>query len=382
MARRRSASSPTGLPSERFAGERGLVVLAVRLVERRLRLLPRQPPRAQLLLGPPAAVARGPHASRELPGERLVVDVAVARPPARSPPAPPPAGRRGRRASSRSRRPTAFAPRASGPRRAAHAPVRGPPRPTPAGVHRSRLPRRTSSSSERLGLDPHPGPAVEAERDRSAARSRWPSSSGASCSIVSLAMGRGYLLDRGPASGSRLLFARMVARAARPRRRCAPPRRLRRQGRRVRRHGHTAATVDDDRRPPPRPRAGRSTGHRPSPPSREPRATAIALLTDVRAARHPGFDRVVFEFRNGVPGYDVRYVAAACARRRLGRRGRGRGRRGARRADGAGARRRSHAGIGAAHLHRADALLARARTPSSSSSASAASRPSSPGRSE
>lgn len=33
-----------------------------------------------------------------------------------------------------------------------------------------------------------------------------------------------------------------------------------------------------------------------------------ALLTDVRAATHEGFDRVVFEFRNGVPGYDVRYV--------------------------------------------------------------------------
>ena len=36
--------------------------------------------------------------------------------------------------------------------------------------------------------------------------------------------------------------------------------------------------------------------------------TETALLTDVRAASHPGFDRVVFEFRNGVPGYDVRYV--------------------------------------------------------------------------
>jgi hypothetical protein len=33
-----------------------------------------------------------------------------------------------------------------------------------------------------------------------------------------------------------------------------------------------------------------------------------ALLTDVRVGRHPGFERVVFEFRNTVPGYDVRYV--------------------------------------------------------------------------
>lgn len=37
--------------------------------------------------------------------------------------------------------------------------------------------------------------------------------------------------------------------------------------------------------------------------------TETALLTDVRAARHEGYDRVVFEFRNTLPGYDVRYVA-------------------------------------------------------------------------
>jgi hypothetical protein len=34
-----------------------------------------------------------------------------------------------------------------------------------------------------------------------------------------------------------------------------------------------------------------------------------ALLTDVRAARHEGYDRVVFAFRNVLPGYDVRYVS-------------------------------------------------------------------------
>jgi len=34
----------------------------------------------------------------------------------------------------------------------------------------------------------------------------------------------------------------------------------------------------------------------------------VALLTGVRAASHDGYDRVVFEFRNGVPGYDVGYV--------------------------------------------------------------------------
>jgi hypothetical protein len=36
--------------------------------------------------------------------------------------------------------------------------------------------------------------------------------------------------------------------------------------------------------------------------------TETALLTDVRASRHEGYDRVVFEFRNALPGYDVRYV--------------------------------------------------------------------------
>jgi hypothetical protein len=37
--------------------------------------------------------------------------------------------------------------------------------------------------------------------------------------------------------------------------------------------------------------------------------TDVALLTDVRAARHEGFDRLVFEFRDVLPGYDVRYVS-------------------------------------------------------------------------
>ena len=37
-------------------------------------------------------------------------------------------------------------------------------------------------------------------------------------------------------------------------------------------------------------------------------AAGTSLLTDVRVARHEGFDRVVFEFEGEVPGYDVRYV--------------------------------------------------------------------------
>jgi hypothetical protein len=38
-------------------------------------------------------------------------------------------------------------------------------------------------------------------------------------------------------------------------------------------------------------------------------STQTALLTDVRAARHEGFDRLVFQFHNVLPGYDVRYVS-------------------------------------------------------------------------
>lgn len=37
-------------------------------------------------------------------------------------------------------------------------------------------------------------------------------------------------------------------------------------------------------------------------------STEVSLLTDVRAAAHDGYDRLVFQFRNGLPGYDVRYV--------------------------------------------------------------------------
>jgi hypothetical protein len=42
----------------------------------------------------------------------------------------------------------------------------------------------------------------------------------------------------------------------------------------------------------------------------QPTNRDTALLTAVRAARHEGYDRIVFEFANAVPGYDVRYVPA------------------------------------------------------------------------
>ena len=39
-----------------------------------------------------------------------------------------------------------------------------------------------------------------------------------------------------------------------------------------------------------------------------PRGATGAVLVQVRTGRHDGFDRVVFEFRDGLPGYQVRYV--------------------------------------------------------------------------
>ena len=40
----------------------------------------------------------------------------------------------------------------------------------------------------------------------------------------------------------------------------------------------------------------------------EAESAGTALLTGVRAARHEGHDRVVFEFKGEPPGYDVRYA--------------------------------------------------------------------------
>jgi hypothetical protein len=39
-----------------------------------------------------------------------------------------------------------------------------------------------------------------------------------------------------------------------------------------------------------------------------PRGAGQAVLIKVRTGRHEGFDRVVFEFRDGLPGYQVGYV--------------------------------------------------------------------------
>jgi hypothetical protein len=41
----------------------------------------------------------------------------------------------------------------------------------------------------------------------------------------------------------------------------------------------------------------------------QPSAGAISFIADVRSARHPSYDRVVFEFENAIPGYRVGWVA-------------------------------------------------------------------------
>ena len=37
-------------------------------------------------------------------------------------------------------------------------------------------------------------------------------------------------------------------------------------------------------------------------------STEVELLTALRAAPHSAYDRLVFEFRDGLPGYDIRYI--------------------------------------------------------------------------
>jgi hypothetical protein len=45
-----------------------------------------------------------------------------------------------------------------------------------------------------------------------------------------------------------------------------------------------------------------------TPVSAKPEGPETALVRRVAAGRHEGFDRVVFEFTNGLPGYRVEYV--------------------------------------------------------------------------
>jgi hypothetical protein len=35
----------------------------------------------------------------------------------------------------------------------------------------------------------------------------------------------------------------------------------------------------------------------------------VPLLVGIRTASHPGYDRIVFDFRGQLPGYDIRYVS-------------------------------------------------------------------------
>ena len=104
----------------------------------------------------------------------------------------------------------------------------------------------------------------------------------------------------------------MVVRVLAPRGRRVAARRLRRRRTTSSRRTSTDVGDDDDA-------AARSKERRPSRRSATSPITETALLTDVRGARHAGFDRVVFEFRNGVPGYEVGYVERPIRRGRLRR---------------------------------------------------------------
>jgi hypothetical protein len=48
---------------------------------------------------------------------------------------------------------------------------------------------------------------------------------------------------------------------------------------------------------------------------REPTVPSLPVLTGIRSAAHPdeGYDRIVFDFRGPLPGYEVRYVPEARA---------------------------------------------------------------------
>ena len=48
-----------------------------------------------------------------------------------------------------------------------------------------------------------------------------------------------------------------------------------------------------------------------TPVSRPPGDDWFGLLTAVRLAGHPGYDRFVLEFRDAVPGYDVSYISGS-----------------------------------------------------------------------
>ncbi len=189
-----------------------------------------------------------------------------------------------RRASPRSRRPTAcFAASERTTKSRARARARRP-RPRRAGRRRSRRRRQPSSPSD-LGLDAQPGSAVESKRDRTPARD-------VACVVVR----RSVALDREAGHGSeatvcgdgRPLLARRGRRVA--------ARGLHRRGRRAAGDLDRDCRDDDDG-------AGRDSRARrrhPSPGPRDHRDRAAHRRP--RRAPTQGYDRVVFEFRNGAPG--------------------------------------------------------------------------------
>ena len=74
--------------------------------------------------------------------------------------------------------------------------------------------------------------------------------------------------------------------------------------------GDSAVAVPGGRMvPQPAPAGGEQDGWTAGNTSRASRAEGAPVLTGVRTARQPGFDRTVFEFRgNALPGYAIEYV--------------------------------------------------------------------------
>ena len=205
---------------------------------------------------------------------------------------------------------------------------------------------------ERLRLDPQPGLAVEPERDRAAARAcrrrprrRRRARSSAAPRPEATASTR-------LRAAARLLFRRWSsARSSSRSPRCCSPAAAARTTRPRRRPRRRRTTADD------RPTTGARPGLEGA--STDP-AVSKSTSTERRAAHRrprrvpPGYDRVVFEFRNGVPGYDVRYVQTPVVADGSGEEVAVAGGAVLRDPDGARARRRPDPGVGAADVHRPD----------------------------
>ena len=74
--------------------------------------------------------------------------------------------------------------------------------------------------------------------------------------------------------------------------------------------GALAFTVTHPEPEPPAPAGGTLVRDWSTDPSAEPVEIIGATLVSVRSSTHAGFDRIVWEFRGGLPGYDIGYGEA------------------------------------------------------------------------